>query len=322
MTTKKFKFNENIMALSYTKDMANLNTEWIQLAYEEHDDNSRQCICEHKIKYMYRYLNTKTGHMINVGSECVKKLRLNNCRNAKSIFRDYISGIPGEYECIGDLIKYSLANWALFLQNIKDKVKLEWNNTNGLIELDKIIQMLTLRNISCEEIVQIMHKVSNEIKKKEEASERIRKHMEETEKKRLYEEEQQKKATELWMKELEKRRENKRIRHEEEIREQNEREQREKKEAERREIQRVIMEERHKQMILDGKSWQVKEELYEMKKIEMGDELKNQARAYFTRVNPKRHPFKEEIKKRCRTIIETIIDKEYPILAKHRLVIF
>jgi len=322
MTTKKFKFNENIMALSYAKDMAQLNTEWIQLGYEEHDDNLTQCICEHKIKYMYRYLNIKTGHMINVGSECVKKLRLNNCRNAKSIFRDYISGIPGEYECISDLIKYSVANWALFLQNIKDKVKLEWNNTNGLIELDKIIQMLSLRNISCEEIVQIMHKVSNEIKKKEETLERIRKYKEETEKKRLAEEARQKKTTEQWMKELEERRENERIRREKEIREQHEREQREKKEAERREIERTIREERHKQMILDGKGWQVKEELYEIKQKELGDELKHQARIYFNRVNPKRYPFKEEIKKHCRTIIETIIDKEYPILAKHRLVIF
>ena len=322
MTTKKFKFNENIMALSHAKDMTQLNTEWIQLGYEEHDDNSTLCICEHKIKNIYRYLNTKTGHMINVGSECVKKLRLNNCRNAKSIFRDFISGIPGEYKCIGDLIKYSVANWTLLLQGIKDKVKSDWNNTNGLIELDKIIQMLSLMNINCEEIVQIMHEVSDEIKKKEETLEHIRKIKEETEKKRLAEEERRKKATEQWMKELDERRHNERIRCEKEMREKYEREQREKKEAELREIARMIMEERHKQLILDGKGWQVKEELYEMKKIEMGDELIRQARAYFTRINPKRHPFKEEIKKRCCTIIETIIDKEYPILARHRLIIF
>lgn len=321
MTTKKFKFNENIIALSHAKDMAQLNTEWIQLGYEEHDDNSTQCICEHKIKYIYIYLNTKTAHMINVGSECVKKLRLNNCRNAKSIFRDFISGIPGEYECIGDLIEYSVANWTLFLQGIKDKVKSDWNNTNGLIELDKIIQMLSLRNIDCEEIVQIMHEVSNEIKKKEETLEHIRKIKEETEKKRLAEEERWKKATEQWMKELEERRENERIRCEKEMREKYEREQRKKKEAEHREIARTIREERHKQMILNGKGWQVKEELYEIKKIEMGDELIRQARTYLTRINPKRHPFKADIKMRVRSIIETMINNEYPILAKHRLVI-
>jgi hypothetical protein len=316
MTTKKFKFNENIIALSYAKDMTQLNTEWIQLEYKEHDDNSTQCICEHKIKYIYRYLNTKTARMINVGSECVKKLRLNNCRNAKSIFRDYFSGIKGEYECIGDLIKYSDANWALFLQNIEDKVKLEWNNTNGLIELDKIIQMLSLKNISCQEIVEIMHKVSDEL-------ERIRKYKEETEKKRLAKEEQQKK-------EEEERKENERIRREKEISEQNERKQREKeeaerkkKDAERREIERMTIEEHCKQMIRDGKGWQVKEELYKKKREEIGEnELRKQAREYFRKKNPNRHPFKEDIKKRCHIIIESIIEKEYPILAKHSVVIF
>jgi hypothetical protein len=241
--------------------------------------------------------------MINVGSECVKKLRLNNCRNAKSIFRDYISGIPGEYECIGDLIKYSVANWELFLQNIKDKVKSDWNNTNGLTQLVNIIEMLNEREISCGEIIQIMHEVSNEIKKKEEALERNRKHMEETEKKRLAEEARQKKEIE----EIRRR-----------VKEREEKE----KERKHREESKIRREEKEKENLKKDRlakkgDIDIKKELCEKERNRLGSSFEQNAKKFLSRASSvvSDTMIRREVNRR----VEQIIDMRHPFLAKYRL---
>jgi len=303
MTENNFKFDKNIMELSYTGDLSQLHTEWIQLGYEERYDNSTRCICGHKIKNTYRYLNTKTAHMINVGSECVKKLRLNNCRNAKSIFRDFISGIPGEYECISDLIKYSVDNWKLFLQIVKDKVNTDWNNTNGLIELDKIIQILSLKNIDCEEIVQIMHNVSNEIKKREEKLELIRKNKEEFEKKRLVEENQLKKEF--------KEREKRLIEREEREKEANRREESKIRRGE-EEKKRLDEEKRSKKSYID-----MKKELCEKERIRLGSSFEQGAKQFLSKNS---HELSHDtIRREVNRRVELIIDLNHPFLAEYQL---
>ena len=171
MSKAYHKFEENILQLSETKVLDNLHEEWISLTYDEHVDTLERCICNREIGNVYRYLNIKTKRMINVGTDCVKKLRLKNCRSARSILTGSISGTPGNYQQICDLIKYSNENWLTFLESIKSKANSDWDNLIGLTEINKIIEFLSENGVECDDLHVIVSKIQEGINQRNQLAE-------------------------------------------------------------------------------------------------------------------------------------------------------
>ena len=171
MSKAYHKFEENILKLSETKILDNLHEEWVSLAYDEHVNTLERCICNREIGNVYRYLNMKTKRMINVGTDCVKKFRLNNCRSARSILTGSISGTRGNYQQICDLIKYSNENWLTFLESIKSKANSDWDNLIGLTEINKIIEFLSENAVDCNELQLIVSKIQERINQRNQLAE-------------------------------------------------------------------------------------------------------------------------------------------------------
>jgi len=171
MNKSYHKFEENILQLSETKVLDNLHEEWVSLAYDEHVDTLERCICNREIGNVYRYLNIKTKRMINVGTNCVKKLRLNNCRTVRSILTGDINGTRGNYQQICDLIKYSNENWLTFLESIKSKANSDWDNLIGLTEINKIIEFLSENGVECDDLHVIVSKIQEGINQRNQLAE-------------------------------------------------------------------------------------------------------------------------------------------------------
>lgn len=158
-----YKFDENILKLSETDDPEKLHEEWIHMSYNEHVDIPVTCICTHEIYNPHIFLNIKTRKMINVGTTCVKKIRLKNCKNVRSVMMSFINGTRGHYKEICDLIKYSNENWITFLESIKSKVHSVWDNLIGLTEINKIIKLFSENSIDCSDLHDIVREIQKRI---------------------------------------------------------------------------------------------------------------------------------------------------------------
>ena len=161
-----YKFDENILELSETDDPEKLHEEWIHMSYNEHVDIPVRCICTHVIYNPHMFLNIKTKKMINLGTTCVKKLRLNKNNSVRSVFLKFINGSRGEYQDICDLIKYSNENWVTFLESIKSKVHSVWDNLIGLTEINKIIKLFSDNSIDCSDLDDIVREIQKRIDEK------------------------------------------------------------------------------------------------------------------------------------------------------------
>ena len=139
MSKSPYNFEKNILGLSSPgMTIDRLPEEWIHVLYEESVDSQVKCICNHVIRYVNRYLNTRTQRMINVGTGCIKKFHLAKCKSAKTLLTNLIIGIRGDYQKIFDLIQYSDENWITFLESIKSNAISEWDNLAGLNEISEI----------------------------------------------------------------------------------------------------------------------------------------------------------------------------------------
>jgi hypothetical protein len=162
MSKSSHKFEENILKLSETNEVDKLHEEWVCLGYDERVINSETCICNKEIGNVYRFLNMKTMKMINVGTNCVKKLQLKKCKSVRLIMSSFIGGVRGNYNQICDLIKYSNQNWLAFLDAIKTRVNSDWDNLIGLTEINKIMAILSENGVECTEL----HMIVDAIKKR------------------------------------------------------------------------------------------------------------------------------------------------------------
>ena len=154
-----YNFEENILKLSETDDPEKLHEEWIHMSYNQHVDTPVRCICNRFIHDIHMFLNIKTKKMINVGTTCVKKLRLNKNNSVRHVFLKFINGSRGEYQDICDLIKYSNENWITFLESIKSKVHSVWDNLIGLTEINKIIKLFSDNSIDCSDLQDIVRQI-------------------------------------------------------------------------------------------------------------------------------------------------------------------
>lgn len=163
MSKSPYNFEKNILGLS-TPGMSidRLPEEWIHVLYEESVDSQVKCICNHVIRHVNRYLNTQTQRMINVGTGCIKKFHLGQCKSAKTLLTKLIIGSRGDYEKIFDLIQYSDENWITFLESIQNNAISEWDNLAGLNEINEIIKAMSENHIESTKL-SILENIVSEI---------------------------------------------------------------------------------------------------------------------------------------------------------------
>jgi hypothetical protein len=122
--TASYKFNKNLLGLSNSKVLDQAKKEWDLLDRSKYEE-SKKCICQHKIKYCNFYLNNINGNMIIVGSACSKKFGLIQKETSRKSFPKSLIEIikKGEYENIEDLFKYSAEVREIYIQYFKNKIK-------------------------------------------------------------------------------------------------------------------------------------------------------------------------------------------------------
>jgi len=134
--TASYKFNKNLLGLSNCKVLDDAKKEWDLLDCSKYEE-SKKCICQHKIKHCNFYLNNINGNMIIVGSACSKKFGLIQKETSKKSFPKPIIEIikKGEYENIEDLFKYSAEVREIYIQYFKNKiisdVQTLWGSLHG-----------------------------------------------------------------------------------------------------------------------------------------------------------------------------------------------
>ena len=128
----KYNFKNNIFELSITKN------EW---EFIDKDINiQKTCICNHIIKKnVYYYFNELTLSYINVGSGCVKKLKLNTTKKTHN--NNLKINKFNEYNNIFNLFDYSIINLLNNKEFLIDKI---YNNTieNNQILINKIYNLI------------------------------------------------------------------------------------------------------------------------------------------------------------------------------------
>ena len=175
MPKSPYNFEKNILGLSSPgMTIDRLPEEWIHVLYEESVDPQVKCICNHVIRYVNRYLNTRTQRMINVGTGCIKKFHLGKCKSAKTLLTKLIIGSRGDYDKIFDLIQYSDENWKTFLETIQNSAISEWDNLAGLNEINEIIKAMSENKIEATKISileDIVSEIQSRLDKKAELAE-------------------------------------------------------------------------------------------------------------------------------------------------------
>jgi hypothetical protein len=158
-----YNYETNILELSETDDIKEVPKEWISLAPSCRMEQKERCICNRGIIIVERFFNTKTKRVINVGTTCVKELRLNKCKSINSVIKSFIDGETGEYNQIIDLIKYSDDNLQKVIATVKEMTNSLWNNPDGLIEIKRIISILSENGIDCPELKALLSDLQKRI---------------------------------------------------------------------------------------------------------------------------------------------------------------
>jgi hypothetical protein len=158
-----YNYEKNILELSETDDIKEVPKEWISLAPSCRMEQKERCICNRAIIIVERFFNIKTKRVINVGTTCVKELSLNECKSVNGLIKSFIDGEPGEYNQIIDLIKYSDDNLQKIIETVKQMTNSLWNNPDGLIEIKRIISILSENGIDCPELQALLSDLQKRI---------------------------------------------------------------------------------------------------------------------------------------------------------------
>jgi len=217
----KYKFDNNLLKLSSSKDLSEAKKEWHEVSREERDENTGVCICQRKIKNIIYMCNKTTGHIIHVGTACYDKLGFVKLKSTDTneIFKDIVERyIPtkmnsGEYIQIDDIIKYANEIKKQLLDNINSMYEERKDNYTLLLKLELDVKEM-VEFYKLEYLRDIFVKINEQIKILLEQQEKQRKEEQEQNRKAL---EDKAREQELRVKKLlEEREERKRIIKEEE----------------------------------------------------------------------------------------------------------
>ena len=157
---------DRIYSLSKTKELIKLSEEWYFFREERREDGL--CICGHHMKYVEYFVNIHTGHVIQVGKTCRKKLRLTlEGSKLNAILRELIEGSQLGYTNIFDLLRYSEESRKRLIQLVKLRIDASSNIATLQILLKELLDLVDLHTqntIICEYINQLIEKVNLKIK--------------------------------------------------------------------------------------------------------------------------------------------------------------
>jgi hypothetical protein len=183
----KYKFDNNLLKLSSSKDLSEAKKEWHEVSREERDENTGVCICQHKIKNIIYMCNKK--YLIGVGTACYKKLEFDKLKptDANEIFKHIVEQyIPrkmnsGEYIQLDDIIKYANEIKKQLLDNITSKYEKRKDDYKLLLKLELDVKEMVefykleyLRDIFVKINEQIKILLEQQEKQRKEEQERIR----------------------------------------------------------------------------------------------------------------------------------------------------
>ena len=157
---------ERIFKLSKTKELKKLPEEWECVGNERKEDG--HCICGHHMKNVGYFLNIHTGHVIQVGETCRKKLRLTlEGRKLNPILRELIEGSQLGYTNIFDLLRYCEESRKRMVKLVFKRIDTSSNLATLQILLKELLNMVDLytqNTITCEYINELIEKVNVKIK--------------------------------------------------------------------------------------------------------------------------------------------------------------
>jgi hypothetical protein len=136
----KHKFITNIKQLSESQDDNEVSKEWEYYKDETLATVSGKCICNHKVKYVYYYVNILNGNIIQVGDVCRKKyIELEDVERHSMIYiKDALMDIKdvGKYGNITDVLEYENDIRTKVMQKIIKDIDTE----NTISKLDKVLE--------------------------------------------------------------------------------------------------------------------------------------------------------------------------------------
>ena len=180
--TMAYNFENNILKLSKTKEINQLQGEWEFVGKERKEDGL--CICGHRMKKVEYYVNTLTGHVIQVGSDCRKKLRLlESNRKLNPILKEFVECSQLGYANIFDLLRYCEESRNRMVKLIMKRIDISSDIATLQILLKELLDLVDLHiqnTITCEYINELIEKVQIKIqgiekKEKEQREQREKK---------------------------------------------------------------------------------------------------------------------------------------------------
>ena len=160
----KYHFDK-IFELSKTKVKEELKYEWRFLFKEESDSKDKLCICQHKIKYSYVYVNLLTGNIIRVGSTCRKNLELKYPKIDDDLIK-CLNGDVGEYGIIGDALVLSEDLRKVVIDHYQKKYWGETNVENLRFVVRKIEELISIyrkKQIDTTKLLDLLEKINSKI---------------------------------------------------------------------------------------------------------------------------------------------------------------
>ena len=109
MTELKYKFDENLLKVSKSKDLETAKKEWREICTEKRDKKTGLCICQHTLMNIIYIYNIYTKCTISIGTGCCKKFNLQRKGIDNNILKNVLSKMitKGEYKIIDNILQYT-----------------------------------------------------------------------------------------------------------------------------------------------------------------------------------------------------------------------
>jgi len=106
-------FKEVLKSKSDSTNYNEMLKEWkfTGVIHEHYNDLNAKCICNHIIIYGYQIKNQKNGNILEVGSECVKKVSEDDFLICKSLENSYKKMLKGKIETLNEIQVSNLINF-------------------------------------------------------------------------------------------------------------------------------------------------------------------------------------------------------------------
>jgi hypothetical protein len=196
MTQKpNYKFQENLLKLSYCLEIGTALSEWVDVSEETLPELTGLCICQKRIKHCKYMFNLITKYNIRVGKDCREKFngneytgRINKTLHQNILQQLLRKGFMTGYGEILDIFKYAMEIQSSLMECLRRQI----TNTTNLGVLQELYDDIT--ELINDYKVEYLREIRDEIDRKITDEKRKIAEYEQQEKTRIIEMEKQKQA--------------------------------------------------------------------------------------------------------------------------------